>query len=1053
MYSNSDPRRDRFRKPQAEHLESRVLLAAQFVADLNPTDEGSGVQWFTSVNGATLFWANPAGSPIGVNQTNGAVYRTDGTSAGTSVVRSGLSGNSTPPVIIGNVAYFEVLQNSGLNNTAALWRTDGTSAGTQQVMPLPASAQLSVCNGELYFALGSDLWKSDGTAAGTQLVHHFASYAGPTDMTYYNGAVYFGVAGSSGSGLWKTDGTDAGTVPVKTTDANTNAAPHGLRVANGLLYFAGYTAATNFEPWRSDGTAAGTFMLKDLSSGFTSSFPRDFVAGPNQTVFFVANGGLCQTDGTSLHTTGPLFTSSGESVYGIGELKTLGSELFFGGETINSGWRLWKFGNPSSGIVSVSSSGLGGVPTDLEPIQTASGPRLFFTAQDGPGNDRWISDGTPGGTQNFTNGVQGSEYQVLGNRVYFLGADSTYGQEPYVSDGTAAGTHLVENLNSTPNSSSPRTAVSFGGNYYAVADSPSGTSWWRSDGSTAIPIPTPADAIPSSAYTAPQVVPFGNAAYYFGSGGNGFYRLDAAGSTELNSQVRLAASPISFMPFNGQLYFLPILGNSPQLYKTDGTAAGTVAASTLLDSTGGLAAGGGLLYYSGVPVGANSPTLWRSDGTTAGTTPILNWHANWGTGSFYNLVWFNGFLYFMWTDRGPTSFFTDIYRTDGTSPPTLVADFQSPGILQPPAPVVAGSNLIFVIPRPDFVPGEAGVNQTELWVVPSNGRSAGVASNITPTNSASNFQMLTAIGDRAFFLADDGSGRSLWVTDGTAGGTFRLTPNLDWPSGLGPNWLPPGSVATVGGQLFFDAGDTSKGKELWRSDGTVAGTAPIADLNPGIASSDPGAMAAVGSTLLFAASDPVHGRELWKLPDTFAPEVWGATGSPNSLTFTFNEDVSATLSPADLVVRDLSTGQTVPSNRFSLTYDRSTNSARFIFSGAPISDGQYQATLLGSGIMDQAGNPLAGAGSAATDYNFAFWSLLGDVNGDRSVNFADLLTLAQSYGRTNSTYSDGDLNFDGTVGFADLLLLAQRYGTSLAGVSASALTASVHPARPLRKSR
>jgi hypothetical protein len=54
--------------------------------------------------------------------------------------------------------------------------------------------------------------------------------------------------------------------------------------------------------------------------------------------------------------------------------------------------------------------------------------------------------------------------------------------------------------------------------------------------------------------------------------------------------------------------------------------------------------------------------------------------------------------------------------------------------------------------------------------------------------------------------------------------------------------------------------------------------------------------------------------------------------------------------------------------------------------------------------------------------------LPGDANGDGRVNFADLLILAQNYGKTGATYSQGDFTGDGTVGFADLLILAQNYG-------------------------
>ena len=63
----------------------------------------------------------------------------------------------------------------------------------------------------------------------------------------------------------------------------------------------------------------------------------------------------------------------------------------------------------------------------------------------------------------------------------------------------------------------------------------------------------------------------------------------------------------------------------------------------------------------------------------------------------------------------------------------------------------------------------------------------------------------------------------------------------------------------------------------------------------------------------------------------------------------------------------------------------------------------------------------------------------GDANLDGTVNFADLLILAQNYGQTNAAWDRGDANYDGTVAFSDLLLLAQHYGqSSAAGAVAAA---------------
>jgi hypothetical protein len=55
----------------------------------------------------------------------------------------------------------------------------------------------------------------------------------------------------------------------------------------------------------------------------------------------------------------------------------------------------------------------------------------------------------------------------------------------------------------------------------------------------------------------------------------------------------------------------------------------------------------------------------------------------------------------------------------------------------------------------------------------------------------------------------------------------------------------------------------------------------------------------------------------------------------------------------------------------------------------------------------------------------------GDTNFDGSINFDDLLTLAQNYGSSSGRWwGSGDFNFDGDVDFDDLLQLAQGYGST-----------------------
>ena len=106
-------------------------------------------------------------------------------------------------------------------------------------------------------------------------------------------------------------------------------------------------------------------------------------------------------------------------------------------------------------------------------------------------------------------------------------------------------------------------------------------------------------------------------------------------------------------------------------------------------------------------------------------------------------------------------------------------------------------------------------------------------------------------------------GRELWRSDGTAAGTVLVKDvNPGVASGLldlFPNLL----METSNGLLFFTGVDTSGGRELWRSDGTEDGTYRVKDIYPGAANSNPRELFDCGSSVLFRTNDGVTGEELW----------------------------------------------------------------------------------------------------------------------------------------------------------------------------------------------
>jgi uncharacterized protein (TIGR03382 family) len=101
------------------------------------------------------------------------------------------------------------------------------------------------------------------------------------------------------------------------------------------------------------------------------------------------------------------------------------------------------------------------------------------------------------------------------------------------------------------------------------------------------------------------------------------------------------------------------------------------------------------------------------------------------------------------------------------------------------------------------------------------------------------------------------SGFELWRTDGTEAGTARVKDIHP-----GPGDANPGHLTAVGDVLYFSANDGTGGTEPWRTDGTEAGTVRVVDLRPGALGSHPEVHVSAGQ-LFFSADDGVTGRELY----------------------------------------------------------------------------------------------------------------------------------------------------------------------------------------------
>ncbi|MGR0480856.1 MAG: ELWxxDGT repeat protein [Candidatus Electronema sp. V4] len=163
---------------------------------------------------------------------------------------------------------------------------------------------------------------------------------------------------------------------------------------------------------------------------------------------------------------------------------------------------------------------------------------------------------------------------------------------------------------------------------------------------------------------------------------------------------------------------------------------------------------------------------------------------------------------------------------------------------------------------------------------------------------------LTNVNGVLYFNADDGTnGYELWRSDGTAAGTFMVKDIYPGTSSWGTNDSFPSSLTHVNGVLYFSAGDGTNGEELWRSDGTAAGTFMVKDIYAGSGGSISytayyrnSPLTHVNGVLYFMANDGTNGWELWRSDGTAA-----GTFMVKDIYAGVNDDGANSSSPSDLI--------------------------------------------------------------------------------------------------------------------------------------------------------
>jgi ELWxxDGT repeat protein len=674
--------------------------------------------------------------------------------------------------------------------------------------------------------------------------------------------------------------------------------PKSFTQVNNLVFFSANDGMHGPELWASDGTAAGTFLVLDINPGTGGSNPN-LLTNVNGTLFFQANDGthgveLWESNGTAAGTFLVNDTYPGSNGGYPSALTNVNGTLFFSANDGTHGDELWRSDGTAAGTFLVADINRSTVPNQdgsyPEFMANVNGT-LFFNATDGThGTELWRSDGTAAGTsmvEDILPGPNGSSPNRLTNvngTLFFSANDGTHGLQLWESNGTAAGTFLVKDIiNGSGPSAYPYYLTNVNGSlFFSAEDAAHGDELWASNGTTA-GTAIVADIDPGPGTSFPQYLTnVGGTVFFMASDGTHGKELwesnGSAAGTFLVKDINPGAAngyALRLTNGNGTLFFEANDGTHGfELWESNGTAAGT---SLVADINPG--SGGSYLYY---PANVAGALLFGANDGTHGVEPWIL-----PLGSRIPAVSSSPDP----SGLGEAVTFTASFSGFGPAP-TGTVDFKEGSTDLTPGGVnlVAGqasfstSNLaIGSHTIPAFYSGDTNfpASQADDSANPQVVGRTKLLLDINPfLNQSSNPNSFTQVNNLTFFAASDfTNGTELWASDGSPAGTFLVKDINRGSANSYPKYL-----LNVNGTLFFQANDGADGAELWESNGTAAGTFLVDDINPGVSGSYPKYLLNVNGTLFFQANDGTHGNALWESNGTSAGTFLVQNISPSSLT-------------------------------------------------------------------------------------------------------------------------------------------------------------------------
>jgi len=702
---------------------------------------------------------------------------------------------------------------------------------------------------------GEELWVTDGTATGTKLVKDIEpgiDSSSPTYLTVVGNVLYFKARTSeTGNELWKSDGTEAGTVLVK--DIKTGAdssSPANLIAYNSKLYFTASTSAEGIELWTSNGTEAGTTLLKDFYSGTESSFPSDMSVADGH-LWFKAHDGmhyhLVKSNGTTAGTVSvddtvketsnlavfdnKIYYFSDDHLKNANNSSVVDLIAFTNGQTLYPGETKIYFteGAPNQGRLSVTN----GINT-IDAVNDDNDDQIYTTSSgivvndqflfaynmgtDNVGTELWKAAGnTATLIKDIRTGINSSEISnltAMGTKAVFSAITDDQGNEPWVTDGTSAGTKMLKDIAEDGNSQSTNYYSIDGKVYFSANDTNSGQEMWVTDGTTTgTKMFADINTVPTSGIDpSASVFKLGNN-YVFDANDDTLWISDgtAAGTVATEySAVYLRTA----VPFGDSIVYVTRNDDGSQymLIKTDGTIAGTQILETFRHiSRNTLTVSGDKIYFDGQATSADTQAIYVTDGMQAAAR---------------------------------------ILRDSNND---LITDIES--LSKAGDEKVAIASKSFNIGSDDYT--------VRLYFSDGTPEGTHIVKENTGEYSEEYLNNLAYVNGEIFFASvDTGTGNELWSSDGTIAGTVLVK---EITGSTRANSIE--SLVNVNGTLYFILIDDNRFGDLWKSDGTPEGTTIVMNTEATRVSRSRGIspLAVVDNQFYFITVDDSDNQEAWVL--------------------------------------------------------------------------------------------------------------------------------------------------------------------------------------------